>query len=294
YQIDEKTPSILIGDKLRLRQILINLIGNALKFTEQGEIIIRAKPLKIEGNAAEISFDVCDTGIGIPEDKQPRLFKAFSQIDSSTTRKYGGTGLGLAISSRLAALMNGSISVKSIPGRGSIFTFTIQSETVPRAAEIPNAAIHRKNALIVDDNASSRTILKTQLGQWGFYTNTVSSSEEALKIINKDSSHLVLIDRYMPQIDGITLAREIKKHNTRIPLVLMNPAGSELAPEESDLFNAVLTKPVKYSRLLKIIESEFRLQHILELEKKPADTPLLSDSFAAENPLRILLAEDNL
>ncbi len=171
YQIDFNVPAQIIGDQLRLRQILMNLVGNAVKFTEKGEILVNVRLNKVmENNGAELCFEVSDTGIGIPADKQDMLFKSFSQVDSSTTRKYGGSGLGLVICEKLVSLMNGNIVVNSKPGKGTMFSFTIQvnNSTQPLRAYINNsmAGHEGKRVLIIDDNATNRVILEKQMQHW--------------------------------------------------------------------------------------------------------------------------------
>jgi len=174
YQIEPEVPEHMIADSMRLRQVLINLVGNAIKFTSEGEVFIGVSTAAQKNKEIELSFMVRDTGIGIPEDKLPRLFKAFSQVDSSTTRKYGGTGLGLVISEKLINLMGGNIDVKSEQGVGTMFTFTIKT----RAGSIPSPAhmqlntsgLENKHILVVDDNATNRIIMETQLKQWKYKT----------------------------------------------------------------------------------------------------------------------------
>jgi two-component system sensor histidine kinase/response regulator len=192
YQVERKVPVCIRGDELRLRQILTNLVGNAIKFTEQGEIFIGVRLIETGADGAlTLGFEVRDTGIGIPENKQQRLFKAFSQVDSSTTRKYGGSGLGLAISEQLVRLMGGSIGVKSEPGAGSTFSFTITTRAGVQA-DVPTAAngmsAHAgKKVLIVDDNLTNRTILKNQLEYWRLEPVLAASGVEALDILSNDS-----------------------------------------------------------------------------------------------------------
>lgn len=297
YEIDPHIPFMLTGDSLRLRQILINLVSNALKFTEQGEVFVKAELIKMEDARISLSFAVRDTGIGIPRDKQSRLFKAFSQIDSSTTRKYGGTGLGLAISSRLVKLMGGSIGVQSEPGRGTTFTFNIECEISAKntAQQLYSSENANGKILIVDDNLTALNTLDRQLKHWRFNTLTATSAKEALKIITDGADiRLLITDSQMPQMDGYELAQTVKTSGKPIPVILLNPAGDEISREHGRLFNVVLTKPVKYQNLYKIIQRELNLQHSGSQEEQRPKTSILSEDFAKTYPLQILLAEDNL
>ena len=170
YEIDYNVPSQIVGDNLRLRQVLINLVSNAIKFTHEGEIFVGVHLLSKNDNDVHLGFEVRDTGIGIPPDKLDRLFKAFSQVDSSVTRKYGGTGLGLVISEKLVGLMGGQIAVESHEGQGTTFTFTIQSSISQQSTRTyvhhNMAGLEGKRVLVVDDNLTNRNILKNQLAQW--------------------------------------------------------------------------------------------------------------------------------
>ena len=191
YHLAEDVPNYIIGDSLRIKQVLINLINNAIKFTQKGEIFLKVDLLRqLGGDDVEIGFSIRDTGIGIPEEKLGKLFKAFSQVDSSTTRKYGGTGLGLAISERLVQLMGGSISAKSVFGEGSVFTFTIKTAISKNPVSTPLlcdlTSLKNLRILIVDDNQTNLTILKTQLEHWRLDPATALSAEEALKILAAD------------------------------------------------------------------------------------------------------------
>ena len=296
YDIDPLLPEQIVSDSLRLKQVLINLLNNAIKFTEKGEVFLMIRLKKqLDKEALIIEFSIKDTGIGIPQDKQQDLFKAFSQVDSSTTRKYGGTGLGLVISERITNLMGGEIWVESTPGIGSTFYFTIQ--TIKSSKEIsPPSTIGEligKQVLVVDDNHTNRVILHTQLALWKLVPVTVSSGAEALQLLNhKHAIELVITDMEMPGMDGITFAREAKKLNEALPIIMLSSIGSDRM-KNLDLFSAILMKPVKQKQLLKSIERQFTPgDTTLHPEEKPAT--LLTEEFGKKYPLKILVAEDNL
>ena len=299
YQIENAVPVWIRGDDLRLRQIITNLVGNSIKFTEEGEIFIgvRLEAAATDGGLT-LGFEVRDTGIGIPADKQERLFKAFSQIDSSTTRKYGGTGLGLAISEQLVKLMGGYIRVQSEPGSGSTFFFTISTRAGVRtdaATSSGDLAAHAgKRLLIVDDNLTNRTILKDQLEQWKLAPTLAASGVEALNILATDSRYdLILTDMQMPYMDGIRLSKTIRERYPRVPIILLSSIGDEYKKNHEGLFSAIMTKPIKQQAMYR---------HILSgLENRSRTTgngnhfsSRLSRQLAAELPMRILVAEDNV
>lgn len=299
YQIDPALPQQIVGDSLRLKQVLTNLTGNALKFTERGEVFIKVFLSKNIGDKEiEIGFSVMDTGIGIPEDKLTTLFNAFSQVDSSTTRKYGGTGLGLVISQRLVNLMGGEIWAESVYGEGSVFVFTIkatisdkQSKHVPIVFNAEE--LEGKKVLIIDDNKTNRFILQTQLEQWGIQTVAAASGSQALDILTANNGfNLVITDMEMPEMDGVGLAREIKSNYGELPVIMLSSIGDGSKKKYPGLFSTILTKPVKQSQLGKSLQAEFQ-------GKKQAPAPetkpdkLLDVNFAKDHPLSILVAEDN-
>ncbi|QHT69941.1 response regulator [Rhodocytophaga rosea] len=295
YQIENNVPATFIGDSLRVRQVLVNLVGNAIKFTEKGEILVKVS-LSEEKNEEPLTlaFQVSDTGIGIAEDKVSRLFKAFSQVDSSTTRKYGGTGLGLAICARLVELMKGQIGVESQMGKGTTFHFTIQTSIVssaPVSGILPSVSeLEGKRILIVDDNITSLNLLKTQLDQWKIETFTSSGGKEALQLLSQTAVDLVMTDKNMPAMDGILLAKAIEINHERLPVVLLNSFGDESYKKYPQLFAGVLNKPVKQEGLYKLILHQFAPQN---QEFTPVKQQVLSTEFSLKNPLRILVAEDN-
>lgn len=300
YQIDYTVPVQIIGDSIRLRQILLNLVSNAMKFTERGEVFVKVTHTKTTNDCLELTFDVKDSGIGIPKDKLPRLFKAFSQVDSSTTRQYGGTGLGLVISQRLINLMGGTISVDSEVGVGTTFSFNIQTKAGAQSkklyAHLNTKENEGKKVLVIDDNLTNLFILKTQLELWKLVPVIAISGKEALELLENDKQyHLVVTDMQMPQMDGVGIAQRIKAILPDIPIILLSSVGDESRTKYPHLFNSVLTKPVKQSQLFNLIQNELKQHGSLpsqQLEQKKS--LLLTEEFAVNFPLTILLAEDNL
>jgi two-component system sensor histidine kinase/response regulator len=302
YQIESKVPDYIKGDDLRLRQIITNLVGNAIKFTEEGEIFIGVRVLETDADGKlTLGFEVRDTGIGIPPDKQERLFKAFSQIDTSTTRKYGGTGLGLAISEQLVKLMGGTIRVESEPGAGSTFFFTVSTHAGIQA-DVPvtttDLAAHAgKRLLIVDDNLTNRTILKNQLEQWNLAATLAASGVEALNILEADSRYdLVLTDMQMPYMDGVRLSTTIRERYPRLPIILLSSIGDEYKKNYKNLFSAIMTKPIKQQAMYRHILSglEHRSWSISGDSSASSRLPGQPGQMAARLPLQILIAEDNV
>ena len=298
YQVDANVPEHIIGDPTRLRQILINLISNAIKFTNTGEVFakIYSKAPRSDGQT-ELCFEVRDTGIGIPADKLERLFKAFSQVDSSTTRKYGGTGLGLVISEKLIGLMGGTISVESQPGSGSVFSFTILTRLGKKAVQpyvtASMANLEGKRILVVDDNLTNRQILLVQLEKWKMIPVLAYSGKEALHILSSRSEFdLVISDLHMPGMDGVELAKAIIQLYPRLPIMLLSSLGKDIGKSNSKLFSSVLTKPVKqiilHSSILKILN--VGAEHLVEPENKNIELPC---NLAKKIPYSILIADDN-
>ena len=297
YALNEAMPRLVVGDAARLRQVLVNLLANAIKFTPAGEVSVTVSARRLEGSRRELHFAVCDTGIGIPKDRFDRLFKVFSQVDVSTTRRYGGTGLGLAISKRLSELMGGRIWAESEPGKGSTFHFTIVADEVEAleraAADGEQPELAGKRVLIVDDNASNRLLLKLQTERWGMRARDTNSPAVALEwIVQGDPFDVALLDYQMPETDGIALAREIRAvRGTHAPvLILLSSTGQSLASAHADAgFAAGLSKPLRLSHLR---------DRLLETIGDQRDTwagavlPVTRD-VGSPVPLRILLAEDN-
>ncbi|MGZ3778456.1 MAG: response regulator, partial [Mucilaginibacter sp.] len=295
YQIEHDVPTQIIGDGLRLRQILINLVGNAVKFTSKGEVFISVKALSNKNKDLELQFSVRDTGIGIPADKIEKLFKPFSQVDSSTTRKYGGTGLGLAISGKLIELMGGKIGVESEAGKGATFYFNVKAKIGSKAARtyvhLNKSDLENKQILVVDDNLTNRNIMAAQLSQWKFSPLIAESGEEAIQFLASDKVDLVISDMNMPQMDGIELATNIRAKYPKMHIILLSSIGNERARSESKLFNVALTKPVKHHVLHKHIVDQ--LKHVSGGKEIQHAKTEFSLDFARKHPMEILIAEDN-
>jgi PAS domain S-box-containing protein len=302
YEIAADSPRSLMGDPTRLRQILINLTSNAIKFTERGEIVITVTSRPVDSDAEarlhEVHFAVRDTGIGIPADRIDRLFQAFTQVDASTTRRYGGTGLGLAISRRLTELMGGRMWVESQVGRGSTFWFTIMARATPPALEpkadaIYGADLAGRRALVVDDNATNRSILVRQLEGWGMRVTTAGDGPGALEALDRgEPCDLAILDMHMPGMDGLALAAEIRRRPRlrALPLVMLTSVSSPAAGHAArDVgIAAHLTKPVKAAQLRRTLAEAIRRSPVATPDAQPADR-----REALSRPLRILLAEDN-
>ena len=303
YSIDPGVPTHIISDPVRLRRILVNLLSNAIKFTEQGEVFAGLSGRSQPDGRYCLQGVVKDTGVGIPADKVDCLFKSFSQLDSSVTRKYGGTGLGLAICKRLTQLMGGSIAVNSpgVPGQGSSFAFDILvgvSPPQPDASSDPQPAFNGQRALVVDDNQTSRYLIKQQLSGWGMAAVSVASGVEALVYLKQVADvDVIVIDGSMPQIDGLGLAREIRHRlGAQTPsLVLMASIGQVSTAEEAGLhFAARITKPVQTAELHKAIRTALESRPVSEAP--PALLAAVTSSNGVpvqDGALRILLAEDN-
>lgn len=297
YEIAEDIPSNIIGDPLRIKQILINLLSNAMKFTEKGEIGIKVDVHKvgIDGHMM-LKFDVWDTGIGIPQDKLHRLFKAFSQVDSSTTRKYGGTGLGLAICEKLARLMGGEIGVNSEDGEGSTFYFTIDIMAgSDQSVSIDGADIEDlkgKKILVVDDNKTNLAVLSRQFENWNLKPVLTHSGAEALVALQNDKQiDLVITDMEMPVMDGTMLARLIKDSYPKLPIILLSSIGEEFKNDERKLFVSIMNKPIKQQVLSKQVFTALRKKSST-LEEVTVRSKLSVD-FSDKYPFDILIAEDN-
>jgi signal transduction histidine kinase/HPt (histidine-containing phosphotransfer) domain-containing protein len=320
YQMDDDVPPTVIGDVTRLRQVLVNLLGNAIKFTSKGDVTIETRlagPTAAPSNPVEpplivrfdspaavvlvdLHFSVRDTGIGIPPDKMERLFKSFSQVDSSTARQYGGTGLGLAISKKLAELMGGRMWVESVPGKGSTFHFTIQVQPVasaptPLKGDQPQLAGVR--LLIVDDNPTNRRILTLQARKWGMLPRDVEGGKQALELLRQtDPFDLALLDMQMPEMDGVQLAQQIRHLRGReaLPMVLLTSMGNVLDSLEfsSSPFAACLTKPIKQNQLHEVLLQVMGRPKSAAKKVVPANK--LEATLAQRLPLHLLLADDNV
>jgi signal transduction histidine kinase/CheY-like chemotaxis protein/HPt (histidine-containing phosphotransfer) domain-containing protein len=291
--VDPETPEAVVGDSLRLRQILVNLFTNAIKFTDEGEVVLSVGPASPKDGIAGLVFAARDTGIGIPADRMDRLFRSFSQVDASTSRRYGGTGLGLAISKRLVELMGGEISVESEVGVGTTFRFTIAAEATD-AAELSDALergdLHGKRLLALDDNATNREVIRRQAISWGMFPRDTGSPTEALEWIRRgDPFDVAVLDMQMPEMSGLTVARELRRHRDaqQLPLVMLSSLG--VRPQDDDVigeFAAFLTKPIKASQLYETLTQAVgaTMPDVRAARTAPS---------AAPSELRILLAEDN-
>jgi CheY-like chemotaxis protein len=300
YDMEEGTPEAIVSDMTRLRQILLNLLNNAVKFTEDGEVSLTVR----RGAAAgELLFTLRDTGIGIPADKIEQLFESFSQADASTSRRYGGTGLGLAISKRLSELLGGRIWVESEVGKGARFSFVIKAAAGPatarptlvsrrdRASVGAELQVRGRRILIVIDHAATREALQKQTEAWGFVAEGAMSGPEALTMIGKGRRFdLVILDLQTAEMDGLALAAKIRTTLAPDPppLILLSPLGRRDA-DASGMFAASLTKPVRSSRLydamIDVLGAESPVRVPIEHPPDP--------QMAERHPLRILLAEDN-
>ncbi len=317
YIVDDAIPKILVSDVTRLRQILVNLIGNAVKFTNQGEIVIEVSPAARGARTIEaghehdtdflrhpeqwlLHFSVRDTGIGIPLDRQNRLFKSFQQVDASTTRHYGGTGLGLAICKRLAELMGGKIWVESDAGKGANFHFTILASAAtaiaPPSWQSAQPQLSAKRLLVVEDNATNRRIISHRAAQWGMHVEEVTNSQDALRVLAQNAAFdAVILDLQLPDMDGLTLADEIRNHayGRYLPLLLLS--GVRLRGDDNRPLHASISvfvhKPIRPAQLLDSLCRAMSIQ--LQREKRAPTAPSFDSGFARRLPLRLLLADDN-
>ncbi|MCA9944547.1 MAG: response regulator [Ardenticatenaceae bacterium] len=296
YLLDENIPEILLGDVTRLRQILINLLSNAIKFTSEGSVFLSVTQLAAKNNIQEIRFSVLDTGIGIPSERMDRLFRSFSQVDSSTTRQYGGTGLGLAISKRLTEAMGGTMWLESEPDVGSTFSFTIQiaaTKSSRKATAVPPPGLSGKRVLVVDDNDINRLILKHYLYCWEAESSLVDSGEKALTLLAQGQQFDVgILDMQMPNMDGVMLAQAIQAQTGQrpFPLILLSSMGQLLDADAQAGFAMQIAKPVKPKNLRLALE---RALSVEEDEAAGLETAVSSRITNANHRLRILLAEDN-
>ena len=300
--IRPEVPETLIGDPGRLRQILVNLAGNAIKFTETGEIVVLVDVETQTAESITLHFAVRDTGIGIPPDRQQKIFEAFSQADSSTTRKYGGTGLGLSISTRLVALMGGRIWIESEVGRGSTFHFTVpmQIGQTPAAPAVADLNLTGLRVLIVDDNATNRRILEEVLTRWKMLPTLTASGPDALAAmaqaaLENQPFSLVLLDAMMPEMDGFMLAERIGRQPALAGSVLMMLSSADQPGDAAhcrDLgLSAYLSKPFKQSELLDMIVTTLDKKSVPAL--KPSAIQTQKTETKSARSLHLLLAEDN-
>jgi PAS domain S-box-containing protein len=299
--IHPEIPATVVGDPLRLRQIVVNLVGNAIKFTNHGEVVLGVQAGPRGNGDVQLRFSVTDTGIGIPPEKQAVIFEAFSQADSSTTRRYGGTGLGLAISAQLVELMGGRISVQSEPGRGSTFHFTARFKVQqPGIGELPSRwrTLTRLPVLIVDDNATNRRILEEVFTNWNMRPVAVEGGAAAFATLEKSVRAdqpfaVVLLDGHMPDMDGFAVAERISQDHryAGVKLVMLTSAGQpeDVARCRRLGISAYLTKPIKQSELFDVIVSAIG-QPVGERPRAPQRR---RRSQHGQRSLQVLVAEDN-
>ena len=302
FDIAQSVPRFLKGDPLRLGQVLINLANNAVKFTEEGEIVISAQLVKENEDQVTLEFSVSDTGIGLSPVQIDNLFKAFSQADTSTTRKYGGTGLGLTICKRLVGMMGGEIRVQSTPGQGSTFKFTaVYGRSEQRNMQVPKSPPDLKGlrVLVVDDNATAREILKGMLASFGFEVSLAANGEEGIKALEKASKahDLVLMDWKMPGINGIEVSRRIKNHPglANVPTIIMVTAyGRDEIMRQADQIGleSFLIKPVSASVLFDTIMQAFG-KEITETSQIAQRKELQTEALRHIQGAQVLLVEDN-
>jgi PAS domain S-box-containing protein len=294
--VDRDVPEAILGDPTRLRQALGNLLANAVKFTDVGEVVLTVSTAGGENGPRRLRFSIRDTGIGIPAERMHRLFESFSQVDASTTRRYGGTGLGLAISKRLAELMGGALSVESEEGSGSTFHFEILAEeTAPpaRPDRREDASwISGKRLLVVDDSATNREIVTRQAESWGMLVEAVERPIEALaRVQGGESFDVAVLDLQMPEMDGLELARQLRRYRDEraLPLLLLTSIGRLARARGAPEFAVQLTKPVKASQLFDA------LVRVLTASAAPGVAPDADGegARAASQGLRLLVAEDN-
>jgi PAS domain S-box-containing protein len=300
YEVAPDVPEALLGDPGRIRQILINLVGNAIKFTERGEVLVSVREEPRETGTTCLHFAVKDTGVGIPVDKQGKIFEAFSQADGSMARKYGGTGLGLAICTKLVTMMGGTIGVESQTGQGSTFHFTLRLavQDIPRHSSevLQPEQLRDLHALIVDDNFTNRRVLSGMLNRWGMKPTAVEGGRAALQALEVAKSlgrpfPLVLLDGQMPDLDGFTLAEQIKKDTGLVGATIMmltsaGHLGDAVRCRELGI-SAYLVKPIRQGELLQAICS------VLHLSTQKAPLVTRHTLREARNRSRVLLAEDN-
>ncbi len=302
YYVAADVPECLIGDPVRFRQIITNLVGNAIKFTNQGEVVLRVRQCDLQEDRVTLLVEVSDTGIGIPHDKQEAIFEAFTQADASTTRKFGGTGLGLTISAYLVQRMNGRIWVESAEAVGTTFSFTAQFgwKTLPAAdpTPVPRTHVWRTRVLVVDDNHTNLRILHEMLQSWGMLPTSIASSHEALTLLDEAARRgepypLLLTDCHMPEMDGFSLVESLRARpalrNTTVVMLTSGMKQDDAKRAEALGIAGHLLKPVRQSRLLQCLDAALSGGNIerpdeLTVSPPPQHIP----------PLRVLVAEDGL
>jgi CheY-like chemotaxis protein/nitrogen-specific signal transduction histidine kinase/HPt (histidine-containing phosphotransfer) domain-containing protein len=317
YNVADAIPKILVSDVTRLRQILVNLVSNAVKFTSQGEVVVEVVlaargPRTLAAGQKEdtdflrhpeewlLHFTVRDTGIGIAREKHGRLFKSFQQVDASTTRHYGGTGLGLAISKRLAELLGGKIWVDSDAGQGATFHFTIlaraSATSAPPPWQAPQPQLAGKRLLVIEDNPTNQRIIASRVAQWGMATHAASDAQSALELLKQGKAYdAVIVDLQLPSMDGLALAEQIRQQpgGRYLPMLLLSNLrlrADDTRPQESGI-SIYINKPIRPAQLLEALCRAMSVQ--LQREKKAPAAPVLDADLARRLPLRLLLADDN-
>ncbi|OYT17869.1 MAG: hypothetical protein B7C24_00365 [Bacteroidetes bacterium 4572_77] len=300
YYIDTDIKTQIIGDVTRIQQIIVNLVGNAIKFTEYGDILVEVKQLKQINHNVKFQISVTDSGIGINKKQQELLFQAFSQADISTTKKYGGTGLGLSISNRLVEMMNGKLWVESEEGKGSIFYFTFEARLSSIKTEhtttIEKQSVIDKKVLIVDDNKTNRIVLGLQCKHWGMKTKAVSSAKKALELLTQGEKFDVgILDCQMPEMNGFNLGVKIKNDfkNNDFPLIILSSINKpkDFDKKAKNIFVDFIYKPIKLKQLYDAILKAFSMNTPHKTKEK--DKTVLKD-LAKKYPMHLLIAEDNM
>lgn len=295
YNIDAAVPQLIIGDSAKLRQVLMNLVENAIKFTKNGEVSVNVNLLKIkDGDTVELMIEVVDTGIGMTEDKIKQLAIDFSDMDACT-EEHRVSGLGLVICKKLVAIMGGRMSVKSEAGNGTEFSFNMSALLSPQLARNANhkdwVGQEGKRVLVVDDNERSGHAISRKLEQWKLIPTVVDAGEKALALLKSECDFdLILTDQTMPVMNGVAFAQQVKKKYADVPIILLIGEGDESYKENAEIFNSVVTKPLRHNLLSKHILSGLRNKG-----KGLGDESnhVLSADFAKKYPLKILIAEDN-
>ncbi|MEZ6145533.1 MAG: response regulator [Planctomycetaceae bacterium] len=300
--ISSDVPDRLIGDVGRLRQVIINLIGNAIKFTDVGEVVLDIALESRDQDVATLQFTVSDTGIGIPADRQDGIFEVFEQVDSSTTRRFGGTGLGLAISTRLVQLMGGRIWVESQVGTGSTFRFTarlgVAEQLLGKPEEQASESLRELSVLLVDDNSTNLRILQEMLKNWGMQVAVAGNAQDALRIVRDSEAtdhqiQLLLTDAHMPHADGFWLTEQVRQESSlshlKVMILTSGDAAGDFDRSKELQVSRFMTKPVKQSELLDAIGAAFGISALLRESETAEERPVIH-----VRGLKILLAEDSL
>ena len=295
FEKDVDVPRYIINDPNRLKQILVNLINNAIKFTLEGEVILSISKLSSNKDNSVLQFSVKDTGIGIPKDKIDKLFQSFTQADSSIARRFEGTGLGLAISKQLVNLMGGKIWADSVVGEGSIFSFTInmqEDKNMGKDAFVPDStSFLGKKALILDDNHTNLKILSIQLEKWGLEVDIASLPEEAIAFVERKAYDIAIVDMQMPGTNGILVTREIKTlpYGKKLPIILLSSIKVNFEEGENELFQSYIIKPAREIKLWKAVQKAVGKEETPVLETKETKKTQITFKDA-----KVLVAEDNL